>query len=218
MCHSPLPPAPDKLWFPCYPSVLEQCAGSGLPHPSGLHSLFLCLFYIQAVFLCLLVLLALFQAWQSEGVEFRLVRASPLFFSAVNMCLLVLLDILRRLPDDMYGNTDEVNGTSGEILKILIYIGTSGKSYFQNLFWSVGESWKLLKLYRMCLYTAGSILSFAALPPTPPSWQVFGAVYPEPQLILNRACLDFIWHGTSFYFSCFPLPFHFSSTFRVGCI
>lgn len=67
-------------------------------------------------------------------------RASPLFFSAVNMCLLVLLDILRRLPDDMYGNTDEVNGTSGEILKILIYIGTSGKSYFQNLFWSVGES------------------------------------------------------------------------------
>lgn len=159
-----LPPTHlGKPQFLCYSSLLKQCAGSGLPHPSGLPSLFLCLFYTQAVFLCLLVLLPLFQAWQTEGVEFRLVRASPLFFSAVNMCLLVLLDILRRLPDDMHGNTDEVNGTSGEILKIPIYIGTSGNSYFQNLFCSAGESWKLLKIHRMCLYNAGSTLSFTAL-------------------------------------------------------
>jgi len=95
---------------------------------------------MQAVFFCLLVLLPLFQAWPTEAVEFRLVKASPLFFSAANMCLLALLDIPSRLPDDTYGNTDEVNGTSGEILKILIYVGTSGKSNFQNLFWSVGES------------------------------------------------------------------------------
>lgn len=127
----------DKLQFLHYPSLLDQCAGSGLPHPSGLHSLSWCLFYLQAVFLY--VLLSLFQAWQTEGVEFRLMRAS-LSFSATNMCLLVLLDIPTRLPDDMYGNSDEVNGTSGEILKILIYIGTSGKFYFQNLFWSVGKS------------------------------------------------------------------------------
>ncbi|KQL60826.1 hypothetical protein AAES_05061 [Amazona aestiva] len=73
------------------------------------------------------------QAWQTEGVEFRLMRASP-SFSAANMCLLVLLDIPRRLPDDMYGNSGEVNGTSGTILKILIYIGTSGQFCFQNLF------------------------------------------------------------------------------------
>lgn len=89
------------------------------------------------------------ESWRSQ---IQAVRASPLFFSTVNMPLLVLLYIPSRFPGDMYGNTGEVNGTWGEILKIFIYIGTPGKSYFQNLFWSVGEFWKLLKLHRMrCL-------------------------------------------------------------------
>lgn len=44
-------------------------------------------------------------------------RASPLFSFDVNTCLLVLLDSPSRTPDGMDANSDEVNGTSGEILK-----------------------------------------------------------------------------------------------------
>lgn len=104
------------------------------------------------------------------------IQASPLSCFA-HVCL----NFMASLPHGMCGNLGEVNGTSGGILKILIYTGTSGKSYFHSLFWFVGESWKGLKLPR-------DLLCFPAH-----SRYLVLCIW-----ILDRACLDFIWHDTLF--------------------
>lgn len=112
------------------------------------------------------------------------IQASPLSCFA-HVCL----NFMASLPHGMCGNLGEVNGTSGGILKILIYIGTSGKSYFHSLFWSVGESWKGLKLPRLCsvsLLTAGI-------------WYCVPGFWTELVWTLS---------GMIHYFYCFPLQ-HF---------
>lgn len=93
-----------------------------------------------------------------------------------------------------------MGGHQEKYWKILGFIGTSGNSYFQDLFWSIGESWKLKNFTRWPCSSG----FFFVLPSS--VVVVLGVACPRPQMILDRVGLDLPGPSKLPDCCCFPIP------------